>query len=230
MDSKVDLQPAYILHSRPYKDTSAIIDFFTQDHGRVSAVANGARRPKSPWRAALQPFRLILLSWKGKSDLKSVRDVDLGETPYPLSGKALLSGMYLNELTVRLTHRFVSHPFLFNAYQETLGNLSLDPVAISSSERSLGQLRQTHIEIQLRQFELALLEELGYGLSLECESNGVTAIIPEGTYRFDAHHGFEWVEGIIPVDWNRLCFSGQSLLSLSKRCYDNDKVLKDAKR
>ncbi|MBL4867781.1 MAG: DNA repair protein RecO [Pseudomonadales bacterium] len=230
MDSKVDLQPAYILHSRPYRDTSAIVDFFTQDYGRVSAVANGARRAKSPWRAALQPFRLVLVSWKGKSDLKSVRDVDLGETPYPLGGKALLSGMYLNELIVRLTHRFVGHPGLFDTYQQTLGKLSEDPICDDGIDSRREFKVRYHIETQLRQFELGLLEELGYGLCLDREADGVTVIKSDGTYRFDDQHGFEWVEGIVPVDWMGLCFSGQSLLSLSKRCYDNETILKDAKR
>jgi len=236
MDTSVHLQPAYVLHTRPYRDTSVIVDLFTQDYGRVSAVANGARRPKSPWRAALQPFRLVLVSWRGKSDLKTVNDVDLGEFPYPLKGKMLLSGMYLNELIVRLTHRYDVHPVLFDTYQTTLGKLSEVDSRLTESKptqlnnatvlKNSGQL----IEIQLRQFEMALLDELGYGLCLDLESDGMTAIRSDANYRFDTQHGFEWVEGVVPVEWVKMCFSGQSLLSLAKHRYDTEPVLKDAKR
>ena len=60
METRVLLQPAYVLHSQPFQNTSLLVDFFTIDYGRVRAVAKGARREKSKYRSLLQLFHPLL--------------------------------------------------------------------------------------------------------------------------------------------------------------------------
>ena len=65
---RVQLEPAYLLHQRDYRDSSRIIEFFARDHGRVCLFAKGARRPQAALGAVLQPFAPLLISWSGPGD------------------------------------------------------------------------------------------------------------------------------------------------------------------
>ena len=112
------IQSGYILHSRPYRDTSSLLEVFTREHGRIGLVARGARGPKSKLRSVLQPFQPVLLSWLARGDLGTLTDAEPQGISHALAGRALLSGYYLNELLQRLTHRHDSHPVLYDAYQD----------------------------------------------------------------------------------------------------------------
>ncbi|MEP5568378.1 MAG: DNA repair protein RecO, partial [Halioglobus sp.] len=149
---RVSLQPTYILHSRPYRDTSLILEVLCAEHGRISLVSKGARRrTKGGSNAALlQPFVPLLLSFSGRSEMKTLTHVEAAGVAPQLRGERLFSGMYMNELLMRLLHRHDPHPQLFAAYGAALGELA----------------DAAPVEATLRRFELGLLEELGYGFSL----------------------------------------------------------------
>src|SRR5690606_33251897 len=104
MPREILLQPAYLLHSRPYRDTSALLDFLTRDFGRISAVARGVRRPNSTTRGLLQPFTPVQASFSGRGELKTLSQVELLRDPIVLRGERLFSALYINELIVRLTY------------------------------------------------------------------------------------------------------------------------------
>ena len=126
MTTNVALQPSYVLHSRPYRDTSALLEVFTAEQGRISMVARGARRRTrgGSGSALLQPFNPLLLSFSGRAELKNLGATESAGTPRQLRGQRLFSGLYLNELLVRLLHRHDPHPQLFAAYGATLDALA----------------------------------------------------------------------------------------------------------
>src|ERR1700722_10385018 len=99
---RVNLEPCFVLHSRPYRNTSLIVELLTKHYGRIAAIARSARGPKSRFKGCLQSFVPLLISWSGRGELMYVSAVELQAMPYQLNGKALMSGFYLNELLVRL--------------------------------------------------------------------------------------------------------------------------------
>lgn len=151
---RVDLERAYVLHHRPYRESSAIVEAFTSAHGRVGLVARGARGPRSRLKGALQAFRPVLLSWCGHGELMTLTGVDLAQASPPVEGRTLFMGFYLNELLVRLLHRGDPHPELFGDYARTLEQL----------------MRGESEESTLRIFEKRLLDAIGYGLSLDADA------------------------------------------------------------
>ena len=150
-----DQQAAYVLHSRPYRDTSLIVDFFTLEHGKVSAVVQGARRPNSKMRASVQPFVPVQIAWRGRNDLKTLTQAEPVAAMIFLKGNALLCGLYVNELLERLLQPFDGHPKLYVYYQYVLNEL----------------VAGHDIEGALRTFEHRLLDELGVLPKLEQASD-----------------------------------------------------------
>jgi DNA repair protein RecO (recombination protein O) len=148
--TKVAGQPAFVLHSYPYKETSLIIDLFTRDFGRVALIAKGAKRPHSQLRGVLQTFQPLSSSWVGKSELRTLTDAEWVGGMLPLEKTALLCGFYLNELLVKLLARDDAHPALFDHYVSTLNQLAHNEPA----------------PIVLRKFERALLKETGVAADL----------------------------------------------------------------
>jgi DNA repair protein RecO (recombination protein O) len=149
----IRLQPAYVLHRREYRDTSLIVELLTPDHGRLSAVARGARRAsgRRPGQGALlQPFLALLVSLSGGSELKTLTSIESQEIRPQLQGETLYSALYVNELVMRLLHRDDPHPEVFESYRLALSQLAG------------GQAT----DLVLRRFEFSLLEELGYGFDL----------------------------------------------------------------
>ena len=140
MQQKVLLQPCYVLHMRAYRDTSLLLELFSLEHGRISAVARSARGPKSRFKGILQQFVPLLLSWQGRAELMNLSGAEGNGMPHYLTGDALLCGIYLNELLMRLLHRHDAHPGLFTAYQQALVGL-----------------QQNQQQITLRLFEKRLL-------------------------------------------------------------------------
>ena len=147
---RVTGQPAFVLHSYPYKETSLIVDMFTRDHGRIGLVAKGAKRPHSQLRGVLQTFQPLQAAWSGKSELRTMIDAEWVGGMLPLEKTALLCGFYLNELLVKLLARDDPHPALFDHYVATLNELAHDEPA----------------PIVLRKFERALLKETGVAADL----------------------------------------------------------------
>src|SRR4029079_13195722 len=124
---RVLLQPAFILHHRPFRETSVLLDVFSEEHGRISLVAKGVRTHRSKLKALLQPFVPLLASWQGKNELMNLVSVEANGPPFQLCGDCLLSGFYVNELLVRLLQKQDPHPRLFSYYVSTLHALTVLP-------------------------------------------------------------------------------------------------------
>src|SRR5437868_8257064 len=151
---RITLAPAYILHHRPYRDTSRILEVITRDHGRVTLFARGVRGPKAKLASILQPFQMLLLSWSGREEAAQLTGAESALAPPPLPSSCLMAAFYLNELLLKLTTRHDPLPVLFDTYHSALEGLRGGPP----------------LEPQLRVFEKRLLEALGYGLDLGAEA------------------------------------------------------------
>lgn len=123
MSNSVLLESAYILHARAYRDTSLLLELFTQEHGRVSAVARGAKGARSRFKGLLQPFVPLVVSWSGKGELMTLLAAEANGIAHSLTGDALVCGIYLNELLMRLLHRYDAHSILYQNYRQALCGL-----------------------------------------------------------------------------------------------------------
>lgn len=173
------LEPAYVLHRRPYRDSSLILEVFTCGGSRIALVARGARRASSQWQSLLQLFQPILLSWGGRGELGTLRRAEAIDVPSALRGHGLLSGLYVNELLLRLLHRNDPHPGLFGAYQTVLQELTSAPIPMVEGGFAVGG-----VERALRLFELRLLREIGYGPMLDKEANTLAPIEAAALYHY----------------------------------------------
>lgn len=191
--SRIQLEPAYILHSRSFRETSLIVEAFTREYGRVAVVARGVKSPRSRWRNVLQPFRPLLLSWNQKSDLGTLTAADQVASPPALQGQALFCGLYLNELLMRLLHRGDPHAEVFERYRHVLSELAAD----------------TTVQPLLRIFEKHLLEATGYAMLLDREYDSGADIQPQGWYDYQPMRGPRLCAG---PGKNRV--SGAALLAL----------------
>ncbi|HEX6945411.1 MAG TPA: DNA repair protein RecO, partial [Casimicrobiaceae bacterium] len=166
-----DDEPAFVLHAYPYKETSLIVEAFVRERGRVGMVAKGAKRPRSELRGLLQAFQPITLSWAGAAELKTLVKAEWrGGVPLP-AGASLLAAFYLNELLLKLLPREDPHPALWDAYEQAL-------TALASGEGAGAQA------VILRRFEVRLLAELGYALSLTTEADTGAAVDPAARYHY----------------------------------------------
>ena len=141
--------PGYVLHATAWRETSLIVQTFTRDHGWVSLVAKGAKRPHSILRAALSVFQPLLLSWTGSGEIKTLTRAECAGI-HTIAGPALMSCWYMNELLFRLLPHEDPHPRLFDAYVMALQGLAAGQAAAGA----------------LRRFEWTLLQESGYGLDV----------------------------------------------------------------
>jgi DNA repair protein RecO (recombination protein O) len=218
--NRVALQPAYILHHRPYRDTSLLIEAFTPDLGRVGLVARGARADRSRMQGLLQPFCPLLLSWSGRGDLGTLSAAEAKGAPLRLRGTRLFCGYYLSELVLRLLPRHAPHPALYHAYEAAL-------YALESSASAPEQERV------LRLFEKRLLQESGYGLLLECEADTERAIVPDRLYRYQLEKGplpHDTPDpGRTPDITPGIPVHGSTLLGLAREALDDPVNLREAK-
>lgn len=209
--NRVDGAPCFVLHLRPYRDTSALVDLFSLDHGRFTCVVKGLRgagRSRQQWRAALQIFNLVAVSWQGRGELKSLLSVQHQQS-YSLTGRALFCGFYINELLERLLYRHDPHPDVFLHYTHCLDQLALN----------------APLEPVLRRFEFNLLASLGYAVNIATCANSHEPVKPDAYYRFDIGEGF------FPVLENApgLVLSGEAILRLAEEKFDGE-VLVVAKK
>ena len=211
--SKVDGQPAYVLHTYPFRETSLIVEVFSRDFGRMALLARGARRPRSAIRGLLMAFQPIEIGWAGKGDVLTLMKAEWQGGQPLLVGDALFCGYYLNELLMHLLPREDPHERLFARYAEMLARLAIDPSGRVS-------------ESDLRSFEKALLQELGYGLTLshDCEGN---AIVPTAYYAYRMEQGpflIEHAEAATQI------FSGKTLLDLEADNFSDSRSRLEAKQ
>ena len=169
------MQPelAFVLHTRPYGETSLLVDLFTRSYGRFRAVSRGSRGTKAK-TIRLNAYSQILISWSGKSNLKTLTQVELSSAPLTLKGDGLFCGFYLNELLIRLLAENDPHQTVYDDYVNVLDRLASD----------------TSIACSLRSFEISLLQELGYGINLSTDAESDEAIAPEKEYWFEPNVGF----------------------------------------
>ncbi len=194
---RIQLQPAYVLHHRPYRDTSRIVELFTRDYGRLTVFARGVRGNKSGWSAALQPFQSLLVSWSGRGEAGQLSGAELVGAPQALTASRLMSGFYLNELMLKLLHNHDPHPDIFQLYEQTIVSLKSD----------IDQL------IVLRLFEKRLLGLLGFGLSLNTEAMTGNEIVADRCYRFVMESGAVAIDA--EADPSKGVYHGHTLLALA---------------
>jgi DNA repair protein RecO (recombination protein O) len=201
---------AYVLHTRRYRENSLLVEALTRDHGHLGlvarAVGGGSRRRREP----LQAFRPYMIVWQGRGELMSLTHWESNGMLPALHGACLLSGLYLNELLIRLTGRGEGDARLFDSYATAVGLIA----------------RGEALEPVLRAFEVALLEICGYALELETTVDTETAIDADAQYRYlldQGPVGCSGHPGGIPV-------RGSTLLALAGRLPLRESVLPDAKR
>jgi len=170
----IEQQPAYVLHSRPYRETSLLLECLTRDHGRLGVVARGVRSQRGRLqRSQLEPFQPLALDLQLRGELATLRNAESTAAPFRLPGDAGLAGLYVNELVVRLTERQDPHPELYDTYAQTLARMA----ACDS------------LAWQLRRFERDLLAALGYALQLEADADTGEPLQPEVLYAYRPEHG-----------------------------------------
>ena len=208
---RVNLQPAFILHGRDFRNTSRLLDVFTLDYGRVTLVAKGARSSRSKLQGVLEPFSPLIISWSGKGDVQTLTGAESVKNTINLLGKQVMSAYYINELLQRLMTVHDPHFELFGIYKETLENFS-----------------HTDEESVLRMFEKKLLAEIGYGLNLETDAENGTSLIKDELYYYDLERG--------PINIKRheidkeFVISGQTLFDLSAEKFSSSQSKKEAKQ
>jgi DNA repair protein RecO (recombination protein O) len=172
----MNLLKVYVLHTRPWRDSSLLVDLLVQHHGRVRAIARGQRRQSSRQRGNIcQPFRPLLAGFSGRGELKTVSRLEADGPMSSLPGERLYAGFYANELLLRSMPEADPHPRLFNSYQQLV--LALATPA-------------TDVEPLLRGFERILLEEMGYGIDFRHEADSGDLLQPGLEYQFVAGAGF----------------------------------------
>jgi len=200
-ETRVAAQPAFVLHSYPYKETSLIVDVFSRDYGRVALIAKGAKRPHSTLRGVLQTFQPLSVGWAGKSEIRTLTAAEWIGGLLPLEKSALLCGFYLNELLVKLLARDDPHPGLFDHYVATLNQLAHDEPA----------------PIVLRKFERALLKETGVaGDFTVCTVSGLPVDAGQ-IYVVDPERG---PRPALPAD-TAPRVSGKTLLDMEREDYED---------
>ena len=193
-------QPAYILHRRPFRETSVIVDLLTQDFGRVGGVVRGAKGGKRQ-RYSLEPFGQVAVAWRGRGQLVTVLHSE-PTAPGHLTGDALFAGLYLNELLVKTLQPQEPVAALFHRYGLTLARLAAGDA----------------LERTLRSFERRLLEELGYGLAFDVDIRSGTPIESDKTYSVVDGQGFREVVTAGPKESNavgELTLTGAEINAIS---------------
>lgn len=210
MSRRVHHEPAWLLHHRPFRDSSRILDIFSRDFGRVSLVARGSRSANSKLKGILRPFLPLQVSWYMRSDLGTLTGAEMHGAPIALSGDALMSAYYINELLLNLLHRHDPQPETFSLYEETIlrlvGNNEVAPL--------------------LRRFEMELLRLLGYALNLDHDMQSGEALVADSEYIYRLGDGPVQASG----GGNAMLFRGHELIGIREERFHDAAVLTGANR
>ena len=202
-------QAVYVLHTYPFKETSLVVELFSQQFGRIAAVAKGARRPHSAMRGMLQSFQMLSGAWSGKNELKTLHSLDWNAGLTLIKGEALMCGFYMNELLLRLLPREDAHESLFEYYANALQTLA----------------NGANLAITLRRFELKFLQEMGYAVPLLQDENDV-AIEADKTYRYEAEYG----ACALSATKNGVQLSGKTMLDMARDDYADSATQNQSKQ
>lgn len=209
------LLQAYILHRRPFRDTSLLVDFFTLESGMISAVAKGAKRPKSKLRSAMQFFTPLLIDCYGRHELVGLKTAEVCGPSMLISGKHLLTLLYVNELLCRLLQKQEPHSIIYHAYEQLIMDFS----------------HQAPIEPALRAFEMLVLQDLGYGLNLHIEAATGMEVIDHEHYHFILENGVQAISAIPSYKaQNKLQLTGKLLRDIQQQNFTEPQVLSAAKQ
>lgn len=205
---RIQNEPAWLLHHRPFRDSSQILDILSLDQGRLAVVAKGSRGAKSKLRGILRPFLPLQLSWFIRSDMGTLTGAEMNGAALSLSGDALLSGYYVNELILKLLHRHDPQPEIFAAYSRTI-------------ERLAGS---QDVAPYLRQFEIELLRILGYALNLDHDTQTTEPLRPQQQYEYRVE------QGLVPVSDREgpMVFRGAEIDAIRNQQFADPAVLKNA--
>lgn len=223
-DYKILLQPAYVLHQRAYRDTSALLELFTPEHGRIGVVAKGMKSRKSNWRGVLQPFQPLLVSWNQRGELGTLTAAEPQGAALVLPPEFIASGFYLNEIIMRLVERHEGQLELFGCYDKTLRHMAEIPVTAGD--------KLVQLEILLRQFEVQLLAALGYGLVLDQDVSTGISVQPDQEYIYQLEHGPVLAIGneTEKVMVKGPLASGETLIAMMNNDFSSEKIRLQSKK
>lgn len=207
MSVRIDSEPAFILHTRPWRETSLIIDVLSRHHGRLALVGRGARRPLSSLKAKLLAFQPLSLSWFGKGGLRTLHAAEWQGGDLRLMGQALMCGFYMNELLLKLLPLDDPHELLYDQYQSTLEELTRagDPGPV------------------LRRFELDLLSALGYAQTLTHLADG-------GEVRSGGRYGYVHDLGVVELGAGETGYAGKTLLDMAAGDFTDPRTQSEGKQ
>jgi len=206
---RVQQQPGYILHHRPFRDTSQILDIVTRDHGKIAVVARGSRGSRSRLAGVLRPFLPLRVSWVAKSDLGTLTGAETDGPPAGMVGDAMFSAYYVNELLLHFLHRDDPQPEIFALYAEVIKAL----------------LTAENIAAALRSFELEFLSLLGYAVNLDHEFGTHDALVSDHDYEYRMEQGPVCVERSGP-----LVFRGAVFREIAEQRFEKPDILRAANR
>lgn len=210
MRSPVREDKAYVLHVRRYRENSLLVEALTSSSGRLGLVARTSSKSRRPPGEAVQPFREVTLLFHGREDLQTLQSAEpLGPVPL-LGGERLISGLYVNELMMRLTGRGEGDAALYRLYAETIVGLTGD----------------APLEPLLRRFEVGLLDLSGYGVDFTTTADTGQPVVPEERYFFLPEAGFM----VQPPPGAAQGLDGRTLLALAGRRDFDETALREAKR
>ncbi|MBU2876636.1 DNA repair protein RecO [Aliiglaciecola lipolytica] len=199
-----------VLHRRQYRETSFLVDFFTKQQGRISAVCRGVRGGKSAKsnekKSLLQPFQPLSLTFSGRHELKNLAQIEGNGRAFLLQGAVLFSAMYLNELLNRVLPKEVSYPEVFDLYMASLLRLA----------------NNESIEVVLREFEISLIHNIGYGFDWQSDCHSGDKLEPNGYYSFISDRGFYRLN---QVEQTANCFLGTDLENVASFQWDKQSLL-----
>lgn len=207
-----NLVRGYVLHTRPWRNTSMLVEAFTADAGRIGLVARGVRQRNSRTRSLLEPFQPLLLSWSGRGELHTLTGVEAERWRAAPAGRALLAGFYCSELVMRLLGRDDPNAEAFAAYDAAIE-------ALAAAQAG---------EPVLRRFELALLDALGFAPPLDSEPDSGRPVEAGRDYDYVPEHGPVPAAG--PGSAGTVRVPGAHLLALSALRLDDADVLRSARR
>lgn len=205
--SRVEQQPGWVIHRRPWRESSLLVEFFAREQGRVGLVAKGARSARSAWRGLAEPFTPLVASWSRRGDMGTLTSLESAGPRHVLAGRALWCGLYVNELLLRLLQRDDPHPGVFDACRIVFRGLAVGEEAQS---------------LLLRRFELALLQGMGVAPDFRFDAASGQAIEPGGLYHLQPEVGF------VPVGRSGAgVFSGAAIVAIEAGSTDDRETARE---
>lgn len=216
---------AFVLHQRAYRETSTIVDFFSGQYGHVRAVCRGVKghgKAAARLRSIVQPFSELTVSWYGKTELKTVRQVEPLSPAKQMNQKQLYAGLYMNELTLRLARHDEDCSELYDAYKAAVDGLTSPRIPHGVNEA-------INIESVLRRFELQLLSSIGFELDFYNDTSSGQAIDAAMQYCYVADQGFIPLGVLAQKHSEHESIPGEVIIALQEKALSDVQVLRYAK-